>query len=367
MHTAGNLIKPMNKIAEGGYYNVMDIISYQRPLMMITGTRSIGKSTDVAAFCILDFVLNGRGFIYARRRDNEVKKTCKKFFDNADAIINSKSGLEQKINLFYDKGFYYISIDEADKIQCGQIANIAGEESYKSSNLSYANNIIYDEFISKDPTRYLGTKDTPEREYEALLSLYQTVDRDINTPYRNDTRLFLMGNTATVYNPVFLSLNIPDYIKPGARFIRPKNAAWILEQSPLTPPAPQDSFAYRLSTEHNKKYAFENQGDTTTTEFVKKIDVPTTYQYTFVMRGKPFGVRQTVKNDKVFITRNIDSSAPRYSMDAGGFSEDCAALVQNIRSSWQGIFLMNCYASGHLYFDKVQTKYAFLQYFNYAL
>lgn len=365
MHTAGNLIKYMTQIADGGYYNVMDAVSYQRPLIIITGGRGIGKSTDVAAFCILDYLLNERGFLYVRRRDNEVKKTCKKFFENADVIIASKTSIEQ-FSLIYDKSCYYIQKGEDYKELCGQTVYLSGEESLKSSNLSYIHNIIYDEFISKDPTRYLGTKDTPEKEYEALLSLYQTVDRDVGTPYRNDTRLFLMGNTATIYNPVYLSLNIPDYIQPGARFIRPKGQAWILEQSPLTPPAPEESFIYRLSTEHNRKYAFDNIGDNDDARLIQKPDGPTRYMWTFTMRGKAYGLRSALDGSGlVYVVRRIDSAAPRYSFDVIGYDQSCQELIQSIKSSWQGLALIDCMRRGLLRFDSGQTKQGFLQYFSY--
>ena len=175
---AGKTYKHLEQCCNG-FWTPKKALTYNRPVICVTATRSVGKSTGVALYVLFDWLENEHKFMYVRRRQRDTFKTCKTFFNNAVEIVNRYS--DYHIYAFkYDSGFYYIAT-ELDKDeqpvyrQCGLATPLSEEEDLKSSVFSEYFTIIYDEFISKDRNKYLGTKATPEMEWESVVSLYQTV------------------------------------------------------------------------------------------------------------------------------------------------------------------------------------------------
>ena len=87
---SGNVYKYLDMI-QGKFWSLKKCLTYNRPVIVVTGTRSIGKSTAVACFCLIDFIINKHKFMYVRRRQGVTRKTCKSFFANAVQIINNKT------------------------------------------------------------------------------------------------------------------------------------------------------------------------------------------------------------------------------------------------------------------------------------
>lgn len=199
----GKVYKYLEKYS-GAFYSPKRSLTYGRPVMICCGSRSIGKSTGWAMFLILSYLVYGRKWIYVRRTKDETDLTAGSFFDNASNIIKSFGDFKDFSGVEYKGGEFYIVSDAGEKIRSGISIPLSLEHKYKSSNLSEYFSILYDEFIPKFDTDYLGSKETPDKEYRKLLSLYQTVDRGIGTAYRNETCIILLGNTATIYNPILI-------------------------------------------------------------------------------------------------------------------------------------------------------------------
>lgn len=344
--------------------------------MFITGSRSIGKSTGIAILCILDYLINGHMWIYCRRTKDEVQLTAPTFFGNAVAIINKCT--PYKIHeVVYSKQKFWISM-ESDKIEgdeeegyekheCGMIIPLSLEQKYKSSNLSDYFTIIYDEFIAKNSSQYLGTSQTPEREYKAMLSLYQTVDRGIDRPYRNETMVFFLGNTATVYNPLFLSVGVADYVRPESKFVAPKGKLWVLQQIETVEALEsiQDSWAYQLADEEERKYAYENKGS----EEVDKSFIGTaeicTYDETFTLGGIDYGISHDTDYNYYVGRARYGVTMKKYSLDVNSHNGIDLKLIHKMMDHPMTMWLRDAYALGKLYFKDAKTKNEWLKYLNY--
>lgn len=362
----GKCYKQLKKCTDG-FYSPEKICSYGRPVNIVTGSRSLGKSTGVAILVLLDFILNTHKFMYIRRRQQDTYKTCKTFFENAISIINSKSDLHIYGFKFYN-GFYYINLkpcDPADPdadpdwIQCGLATPLSGEENLKSSVFSDYYTIIYDEFISKDPNRYLGTKDNVDAEWNALVSLYQTVDRGVDAPYRNETSLFLLANKSTIYNPIFLTLGVCDYVNTNANFTAPKNSVWVWEDVKDVYNHQQiNSFGYLMSTDRVRDYAYENKSDTNIS-FIKKPTAATVYCATVAFKGEMYGIRHDL-NYNYYIGKP-DNTHKVLALDLESHDRNTLHLIQKWCESPLMVQLAASFKRGSLFFANGKIQNTFLK------
>lgn len=366
----GKCYKYLDQCANG-FWSAKNILTYGRPVNVVTGTRSVGKSTGVACLCLINYMIYGKKFMYVRRRSEDTFKTCKTFFDNAIEIVNRYCKL-RKIEAFKAyNGKYYIAFskDEDENPiweECGLYTPLSKEENLKSSVFSDYTIIIYDEFISKDPNKYIGTKDNIEAEWNALVSLYQTVDRGVNMPYRNETVLFMLANKATMYNPICLTIGLSDYVQPDGvpqpHFTNPKGAIWVWEDVGAVEATVdyKDSFSYQMSSDSVKKYAYENQ-ETDSKDFIKRPGVAF-YDRTVRLKGVEYGIYHDI--DFQFY---IDKAKPGYaviSLDTQSHNP-----TSHFIKTWEEDMTLQAvtmaYRRGKLYFGNAKIQRLFLQYLDF--
>ncbi len=262
----------------GNFYNLNKLLSFGKLWNFILGPRSCGKSTAIALFFLIEFIFDGKKFCYIRRTEKELDETKAKFFNNAIPILQ-KMGLV--INDFkIQNNYYYIKLNDLDEWQeCGICIPLSQSEKFKSNNLSDFRNLVYDEFISMDINGYLGARGSTI-EFEKIISLYITIDRDIGEAYSNKTKIFFLGNNASYYNPIFLSLGIDKYIDLQAKFVSPKGKPWIVQQVHTSEiPALADnnnSVAYQLLNDNKalQDYNFNNTPFDNQGKFIEKINKP---------------------------------------------------------------------------------------------
>lgn len=362
----GNLYKYIEKCV-GNFYNPIEVLTYNRPWNFIIGSRNIGKSTGYAILFILDYIINGHKFVYCRRTKDEVTMTCNTFFGNAVYIINEKcKGLIPEIKeVYYEAGYFYIVTDSnPEPQQCGQTVALSLEQKYKSANFSEYYYLVYDEFIATDSARYLGNRNTPDREYDACLSLFQTMDRGIDNPFRNEVKFFFLGNNWTVYNPIFLSLNISDYVETDAKFIRPKDKGWLVQlvgEVDATKDYMQSN-AFLLANEKNRDYAYHNKG-VDNDAYIQKMPqgAKKEYYYTLCYEGKKYGVYEC--QDNYYIGKYMNLGRPEIALDTASHYKSDLMLI----TSWLDFPLIKVLLDGfkhnRLYFETGRIKQTFYKYF----
>lgn len=238
----------------GDHYSPMKALSYKRNFIVSMGTRSIGKSTGWTIWALLEFINKGKQFIYVRRTKDELDATAPSAMDNAVDIVNQYYNMH--IEMFYKGGKYFIKKGKR-AIQCGWAIALSMEYKYKSVNLSSVEAIIYDEFIPRNG-RYLGGKGNPYFEKQCLDSLMQTADRGIGKAFRNEVIVICIGNNMTFYNPIILDLGADKYLGFEVKYLHPKNAYWLVEQT-LDVEATKnksDSNVFKMADERTRQYAF---------------------------------------------------------------------------------------------------------------
>jgi hypothetical protein len=309
--------------------------------------------------------------MYVRRRQRDTYKTCKTFFSNAIQIINKYTDLQILAFRFY-RGDYYIAIEEEENEkgekqpkweQCGMATPLSEEEELKSSVFSEYYTVVYDEFISKDANKYLGTRDNPDAEWNALTSLYQTIDRGVDTPFRNETRLILLGNKSTLYNPIMLSLGMCDYVTEGAHFVAPKNRPWVWEDVGGVEATGdfEDAYAYQIASEQVQRYAYHNEG-ADSKFFLRRPNVAQC-KLNVKLRGVEYGIYMDV--DLNFYIAKPKEGYYTVALDNASHDGNDLYLISAWRDSPQLMCVSRAYKEGRLFFDTGKTQAAFLKYLQF--
>lgn len=187
---------------EPEFYNLDKILEYQALYNIIYSERSNGKSYAVKKWCLEQAYKQDDLFclVFRFKSDKSRNSDIKGYFSDApiESITEGEySGVEVRSGLIY---FTYE--DEDGKVkrgkQCGFVANVQGEEAFKSLPFEGCCNIIYEEFISK--SHYLIDE---VRMFENLVS---TILR-LRLNYQL-CRVFLIGNTLSQVSPYKVEWNL---------------------------------------------------------------------------------------------------------------------------------------------------------------
>lgn len=284
----------------GKFYSPLHIVSSGKPLLISIGSRSIGKTTGWAIYLLYNFIVHMKEFIYCRRDDQELSKTCKDYFGDAVTILK-RNGYNIK-SFRYFRGEYLIDIGNGE-VCCGYAIALSQESKYKSGHYSHVWWIVYDEFVAPDKTKYLGRNEYREYEYDCLIRLYQTVDRGIDRAYRNETRIICMGNNLKAYeSAIMIGCGASEIVTDASKFINPKNEGWCLELTD-TVEATKDiknSFGFILSRDEQKRMNYENASDDNS-EFIGKLTGPMKPLCNFKYRNHIMGVYAVLSAGYIYI------------------------------------------------------------------
>lgn len=380
---SSNIYKYLEALS-GDFWSCKKLLTYGRPFNFVTSERSVGKSTNIAMFLLLEWIYNGRKFIYCRRDKDTIQLTGPKFFDNAVKILNEKmpsfdKNFKKIVQMELSGGKYLFANevdyrDEDDEEgtprsqEIGYTIPLSLEAKSKSTPFGDVYNIVFDEFLERDPSKYLGNAKTMEyAEYEAIMSLYESVDRCIGRSYRNETRIFFLGNIKTIFCPLYLIMGIAGYITSGSKFIAPKGKFWLLERVDgiEATKGKEQSFAYQIATEEHRKYAFS----TDTSESKTWIKKPTQSEYieTVRLEGKDYGVRISVNMviPEMYIGKP-QSSRRILALDNASHNGLDYQLIKTWRKFPLTKQMAEFYMKGLLYFDSEYTKQVFLKYLQFV-
>ena len=364
-HKVGNLYKYFDMIDSSGFYSIKPLLSYEKPFMFITGSRSIGKSTSVACFLILDFKENGSKFVYVRRDKDEVQETAPEFFTNAERIISEKCGIQCSVK--YKAGSFTISFDGEPDQEFGIAIGLSLQRKYKSKPFDGVGTILYDEFLPESHTSYLGSYTTdPGREPREFNSLYATIDREVGKAYKNGTRAIFLGNTSTVYNPFFVEYGIIDFLYKDekAKVINPKSAPWVLQRIGQVEATSdyKESILYAISGERERGYNFENNGSDDFAEtWIQEPDICSVLCFCRLDK-KTYKISRD-KDFNFYIQRHVGQASDRViSLDLSSHDGRDFEMIRKWHNDHRLQNILDAFLRGALFFDAGSTRNAWYRY-----
>ena len=232
--------------------------------------------------------------------------------------------------------------------------------------------IIFDEFIAEHQTQYLGSYTTPDVEYENLISLFMSCDRGVGQYFRNETRMFLIGNMANVYNPILLKWGVNKYLRMSkdAKFIAPKGEGWVLQSvqpSQAFVEAAKDSNALLLMDESERNYNLGNEAraEEYSNVFINN-DLPKSsiYRKGVILGGKEYGIYEDA-NGFIYINK-FRKGEPADALDIVSYANGNAnTLVTNWRQSPILNVVYIAFTRKKLYFNNATTQHDFMQYLEF--
>lgn len=184
-----------------GWINMEHIIYHTKTWRVeVYGGRGSGKT--YGAFKAL--LEHGTTFLYLRRTDTQYK-----------VISNQETSPINSLNR--DMGWNYYPYRENDKISSiydtdendngkrvpkgnpvGYFSSVLSFYNVRGVDLSRVEVIVFDEFVAES---HVNKK---AGEFEALLNLYETVNRNRELKGQSPVKLIMLANTDTVYNPYFV-------------------------------------------------------------------------------------------------------------------------------------------------------------------
>lgn len=191
------------------FYSLDRILKEKAQYNIIFGERSNGKSYSVLLYGLEQYFKTGKQLAIVRRFDDDIKQSKgETFFDAiiADGHIERLSegkytGIKYRSRKFY-LCFHDDNIDK-DVVDNKPFAyafaiNVANR--YKSTSYPDITTICFDEFLERE----IYLRD----EFVSFTNVISTIVR-----YRDDVKIFLLGNTVNQYCPYFTEFGIGDIVR----------------------------------------------------------------------------------------------------------------------------------------------------------
>lgn len=364
------LIPYLTKISNNGYfYNPSNLLSRRKPFNCIQTSRSVGKSTIWACAAILNYIVKGKKFFYLRRTDDELIKAARDFFSNAVDILNQYYPELGVIDAYYEAGKFILQRkeNEGEKEVFGR--TLALSLVYKAKSLIFpdANLVIFDEFVAISQSDYLGNQKTGVcDEYDRLINLYSSIDREIGKAWKNETMVVCLGNSSSLFNPVFIGLGAVDYIKSDSHFICPKNKLFCIERLDKNGVGAtkdiEQSFSFLLASEEEKQKMFQNDTQELGSRFVSKIPQKSKLRCNFVLGGKMYGIYYSEYKQLFWIGNGVEGQET-YSLDIESHNKMTdAELCSALNNFFYADTMKRAYMQNRLFFNSVKTERDILSY-----
>lgn len=305
------------------YWNIGEILPYQRHFNFINGPREIGKTYTTLKWLIKQAITKDRYFVYICRTQDEKKNGILKFA--LDKVMNEQyPELEPKYSSFT------CIVNDVIIAKCVALSEYMKIKKYSFPGTCY---FIFDEYMleSNNSGSYVQGWNEPD----LLLNIYQTIDRG------NDNLIgFLLGNNTNFYNPYHLhpAFNIP-FVNPGKiwtshnvlfqRAMPSKSLSERLEANAITKQIKDTSYG---------KYAVSGDYMNHNDAFLGKLDGSCIYQFTMRYNDRAFGVYTSPKQGVCIVSDKIEPNCKfDYAFTMNDHIESTTLIAKdNVHLKWLG-------------------------------
>lgn len=295
-----------------GFLNMDFIISHTGAFVLIVGARGTGKTYGANKYLLE----SGSKFLYIRRTGTELSIAVNEHrnpFKLFDSAINAVT---------IEKNFLSIErpVKETDETECIGYAsalstfhNLRSVEDVEFRDIKI---ILYDECI---PEKHVKTlKD----EYNIVLNMYETVNRNRELLGEEPVKLVMLSNSNNMNAPIIQGLKISDalYIGDGIYIDNDRDLFVLSKSNPKFAEKKRKTALYRLTSEKSnfQKMAIDNAFTGVTNKNVRKrINYKEYYPLCRVETdGNTLHFLSHKTNGKyLFTTKDIGGDLPLYNLD----------------------------------------------------
>lgn len=202
----------LEQLTPDDFFKLKPMMSNDPDVIVIQGMRSNGKTYGVLEYCIRDYKDHGRRFIYTRRLAESItKKNIAELLDPFMVNPYVKTPLIEELwgegaKIRYNVGkFEVIKPDDPDfeKEIIGYVESLSTTGTWKSKYSDAQNiyNFILDEFLPLKSERAL-----PEE-----INSFEQATSSVFRSHAENCKVFLIGNTVSVYSPYFTNFGINTF------------------------------------------------------------------------------------------------------------------------------------------------------------
>lgn len=317
------------------------------PFCFVWGGRGIGKTYGALEAVREDSVSGAGKFIFVRRTQTQVDLISKpelspfKRLDLDHGYITVCKPVSKYVSAFYNE----------DDFMLGYTAALSTFSSMRGFDASDVNIIVFDEFIPESHERPI------KNESDALLNLYESVNRNREMDGHAPVDLMCFANANNLTNPIFMGLGL---VNIAHRMERERRAVWEikdrgillinLNNSPISK-AKAETALYKLTK--NTGFADMALRNDFGTETASTYGSRPLAEYIPVVAVGEICVYQHKANETYYVCGHISGTPDIYG------SGDVA--VSRFRTAY--IWLWRLYMSNQLEFQDIQTEVLFRQYF----
>lgn len=270
----------------GAYWNIKDILPYQRNFNFINAIRDIGKTYTTLGFFLDRFLAKREQHMYIVRTQDEKKNGA---YQQAFEKVLSREFPEYEFKFTPDTMLL-------DGEVVGHCRALSETIKVKKQSFPHVKWGVMDEYMLEP--KYFDVYVKGWYEPNLLLNLYHTVDRE-----EDRFILFLLGNNTAFYNPYHLhdAFLIPP-CRPG-QIWKSKNTLfqWAVPSDEKIKMQSKSKFAEMVKNTDYGKYAIGGEYLGDNNDFVEDRDTESVLQFYFILEGEYFAVWSAYKTMKVFV------------------------------------------------------------------
>lgn len=334
------------------WFDYQHVLDHGCLFNFIVGERGNGKTYGFKKLGFKNYLKTGKKFMYVRRYEKELNKAGASF-----ATDIKKEFTNYEFDYTYgDKGSHFFATnmlmekENRKKEHIGYGMTLSTGSYDKSVSFEDVDLIAVDEFIIAES----GNRRYLRDEVNAFLNLYETVAR------MRDVPVFFLANAITAINPYFEFFNISlpynkTWAKKGDIYIEVTDSADYREAKRKTRfGAIIEGTDFARSSIDNK-FVLDNESF-----IMKKTDACKPF-HTIHYNGKSYGIWWDMKNGKMFLSLDTDSSVKFQSaLTADDHQPNRFYYKSGKKIPWLGRML-TAYENGYLYFESQSVKGAGLE------
>lgn len=334
------------------YYDTQQVWSRNALITMVVGARGLGKTYGFKRDVIRRAIKRGEHFILLRRFQTELVKRGTFFDDVAHEFPEYDFRVHGSVA-------QYATADtredrKRDWSTIGHFISLTSAQKHKGASYHEVTTVIFDEFIiEKGFTRYIDG----QGEVDILLNFMSTVDR-----YQDRMRVIMLANSVSIMNPYFDRFDINPNSARNSWVTRRDGE--VIAHFPDSADFAEHVYTSRLGklikdTEY-ADYAVGNEFDDNSDWLLDIKDVKARYQYTLETKAGTFSVWYAALAKTYFVQRARPKREKVYTLLPTKMREDKVLISTSERLL---VLARGAFKSGRMYFDRSETRNAFIEVF----
>lgn len=328
------------------YWDIGQVLSYNRRFNFINGPRSIGKTYTTEKYCVKRAIEKGEQFFYIVRTQYE--KLNHAMEDGLAKVLDREFG---EYEFKFSKGeLWYKNAEQNKFITIGYCLAISESAKIRRKSFPFGKYIIFDEYMlaPEDSGGYVDGWKEPDK----FLSIYHTIDRE-----EDRVICFFLGNNTSFYNPYHMhkSFNIPR-VEPG-KIWASKNVLfqYALPSDELIAEKENSRFLSMIRGTDYASYAITGEYVDTDTKEIMPLTKGCIHTFNFSFMGNTFGVWRYEQEGLCIISKSYDPSCPfSYALTTSDRQENTMFTKDKRNPHLQ--YMARAFKLTRIRYDSLETK-----------